>query len=275
MKLKLKQIRTDGGTQARKSLDQNIVTSYAEYMKEGAIFPPVIVFHDGSEYWLADGFHRYFARKANGELEIECDVKQGTKREAQLFAFGINNDRGLSMSSEDIREIIIRMLKDEEWGKWSDEKIANIVKVSRITVFRVRKKLEEAGVVEQKSKTKYVDKHGNESEMSTVKPKAKVEEPTEPDEEGDLLSELTETINQVSKENEILKEKIAIGQWDASEIEKIDVQDMLKELREKNRLLELENKTLRESRDAYQYENAQLIKTVKSLKAKLKKVGVE
>lgn len=275
MKLKLTQIRTDGGTQARKSLDQNIVTSYAEHMKEGAIFPPVIVFHDGSEYWLADGFHRYFARKANGELEIECDVKQGTKREAQLFAFGINNDRGLSMSSEDIREIIIRMLKDEEWGKWSDEKIANIVKVSRITVFRVRKKLEEAGVVEQKSKTKYVDKHGNESEMSTVKPKAKVEEPTEPDEEGDLLSELTETINQVSKENEILKEKIAIGQWDASEIEKIDVQDMLKELREKNRLLELENKTLRESRDAYQYENAQLIKTVKSLKAKLKKVGVE
>lgn len=284
MKLKLKDIRTDGGTQARKSLDQNIVTTYAEHLREGAIFPSITVFHDGSEYWLADGFHRYFARKANGEVEVECEVKQGTKREAQLFSFGVNNDRGLSMSSEDIREIIIRMLKDDEWSKWSDEKIANVIKVSRITVFRVRKKLEEAGEVEQKSKTKYVDKHGNESEMATPKAKAKAEpepveqaepEQEEPSEEGDLVSELTETINQVSQENEMLKEKIALGQWDASEIEKLDVQDILAELREKNRLLELENKTLRESRDAYQYENAQLIKTVKSLKAKLKKVGVE
>lgn len=278
MKLKLKQIRTDGGTQARKSLDQNIVTRYAEHMKEGAIFPPIIVFHDGSEHWLADGFHRYFARKANGELEIECDVKQGTKREAQLFAFGVNNDRGLSMSSEDIREIIIRMLKDDEWGKWSDEKIANIVKVSRITVFRVRKKLEKAGEVSEKKTTKYVDKHGKLAEMETEKLKSKKdnqEKAPEPEGQGDLVSELTNTINEVSKENELLKEQIAVGQWEASDIEKLDIQDVLKELREKNRLLELENKTLRESRDAYQYENAQLIKTVKSLTAKLKKAGQE
>ena len=278
MKLKLKQIRTDGGTQARKSLDQNIVTRYAEHMKEGAIFPPIIVFHDGSEHWLADGFHRYFARKANGELEIECEVKQGTKREAQLFAFGVNNDRGLSMSFEDIREIIIRMLKDDEWGKWSDEKIANIVKVSRITVFRVRKKLEKAGEVSEKKTTKYVDKHGKLAEMETEKLKSKKdnqEKAPEPEGQGDLVSELTNTINEVSKENELLKEQIAVGQWEASDIEKLDIQDVLKELREKNRLLELENKTLRESRDAYQYENAQLIKTVKSLTAKLKKAGQE
>jgi len=278
MKLKLKQIRTDGGTQARKSLDQNIVTRYAEHMKEGAIFPPIIVFHDGSEHWLADGFHRYFARKANGELEIECEVKQGTQRDAQLFAFGVNNDRGLSMSSEDIREIIIRMLKDDEWGKWSDEKIANIVKVSRITVFRVRKKLEKAGEVSEKKTTKYVDKHGKLAEMETEKLKSKKdnqEKAPEPEGQGDLVSELTNTINEVSKENELLKEQIAVGQWEASDIEKLDIQDVLKELREKNRLLELENKTLRESRDAYQYENAQLIKTVKSLTAKLKKAGQE
>ncbi len=278
MKLKLKQIRTDGGTQARKSLDQNIVTRYAEHMKEGAIFPPIIVFHDGSEHWLADGFHRYFARKANGELEIECEVKQGTQRDAQLFAFGVNNDRGLSMSSEDIREIIIRMLKDDEWGKWSDEKIANIVKVSRITVFRVRKRLEKAGEVSEKKTTKYIDKHGKLAEMETEKLKSKTDgqqEDSESEGQGDLVSELTNTINEVSKENELLKEQIAIGQWEASDIEKLDIQDVLKELREKNRLLELENKTLRESRDAYQYENAQLIKTVKSLTAKLKKAGQE
>ena len=114
--------------------------------------------------------------------------------------------------------------------------------------------------------------------METEKLKSKKdnqEKAPEPEGQEDLVSELTNTINEVSKENELLKEQIAVGQWEASDIEKLDIQDVLKELREKNRLLELENKTLRESRDAYQYENAQLIKTVKSLTAKLKKAGQE
>ena len=54
-------IRRDGGTQPRKILDQAAVEAYAEAMKKGAVFPPVTVFYDGEEYWLADGFHRMSA----------------------------------------------------------------------------------------------------------------------------------------------------------------------------------------------------------------------
>lgn len=282
-KLKLSVIRTDGGIQVRK-VNKDLVQQYAELMKDGTEFPAIIVFYDGSKYWLADGFHRYHARKTNGEIEVECIVKEGTQREAFLFACGANGEHGLPMSIKEIKEIIVRMLKDEEWGKWSDEKIASIVKCSRSTVFRIRKKLQSEGELEAKTTTKYVDKHGNESEMS-VKNNGNKKETKESEDkptvapveenEDDRVLELSNTIEEISKENELLKEKIAVGQWDASEIEKLDVQDMLADLREKNRLLELENKTLRESRDAYQYENVQLIKTVKSLKAKLKKAGIE
>ncbi len=63
-----------------------------------------------------------------------------------------------------------------------------------------------------------------------------------------------------------------MGQWDASEIEKIDVQDTLAELREQIRVLEIDNHALRDSRDMFQNRNADLMKTVKALQSKLKKL---
>src|SRR3954447_12853981 len=62
--LKLDQIRTDGGTQPRAALHPSWVEEYAHDMMSGAELPPVIVFYNGSAYWLADGFHRYHAAAA-------------------------------------------------------------------------------------------------------------------------------------------------------------------------------------------------------------------
>lgn len=279
-KLKLSQIRTDGKTQSRKSIDPKWVKNYAENMKEGAIFPLPVVFFDGKDHWLADGFHRVAAMKSNGLLEIEVEIKEGSVRDAKLFAIGANNLHGRNMSFDEIRNNIIEMLKDEEWGQWSDERIAKAVNVSRITVYRIRKSLESKGEVQPKKSKKYIDKQGNENTMN-VASKTKTEKEEEPEEEEELSPEeieqmqMPDTIATLTEENQKLKEQVALGLFEGNEFEKLDIEQMLAELKEKNRILELENKTLRESRDAYQYENAQLIKTVKSLKAKLKKAGLE
>lgn len=279
-KLKLSQIRTDGKTQSRKSIDPKWVKNYAENMKEGAIFPLPVVFFDGKDHWLADGFHRVAAMKSNGLLEIEVEIKEGGVRDAKLFAIGANNLHGRNMSFDEIRNNIIEMLKDEEWGQWSDERIAKAVNVSRITVYRIRKSLESKGEVQPKKSKKYIDKQGNENTMN-VASKTKTEKEEEPEEEEELSPEeieqmqMPDTIATLTEENQKLKEQVALGLFEGNEFEKLDIEQMLAELKEKNRILELENKTLRESRDAYQYENAQLIKTVKSLKAKLKKAGLE
>jgi hypothetical protein len=272
-KIEISAIRIDGGTQARLKLDQDVVKEYAECMKDGDKFPPVTVFYDGSEYWLANGFHRYFATKSNGELEIECEVKQGTLDDAVLYAFSADGRQGLSRSAEDNRNIIIRMIQHPVWGKWSNAEIAKHVGVSKMTVGRVKASLEKDKPAP--TKKKYKDKHGNESTIETKnigKTKEKKVTKEEPATESDdhIVRELTDALTAVSQENTLLKDKIAIGQWDASEIEKIDAEELIAELREQIRILEIDNKALRESRDTFQNRNSELMRTVKSLQNQLK-----
>ena len=280
-KLNLLNIRTDGGTQPRLELDQNLVKEYAEVMREGVVFPPVEVFHDGSEYWLVDGFHRYFGYKANGLTSIEAIVHTGTLREAQFYAWKANNKHGNRLKPEDIRAIIRIMLTDEEYSKWSNNHIAKELDISSMTVGRVRVAMQEDSKTPAQTTVTYVDKHGNTTTMKTdKKKKATTQRPTtKPDvttanpvtELEQKVKELATTVNTLAEENTVMRDKIAIGQWDASEIEKIDAEETMNNLRERIRVLEIDNKSLRESRDIYQNENAEMMRTIKTLKTKLKK----
>ena len=281
-KLNLLNIRTDGGTQPRLELDQNLVKEYAEVMREGVVFPPVEVFHDGSEYWLVDGFHRYFGYKANGLTSIEAIVHTGTLREAQFYAWKANNKHGNRLKPEDIRAIIRIMLTDEEYSNWSNNHIAKELDISSMTVGRVRVAMQEESKTPAQTTVTYVDKHGNTTTMKTdKKKKATTQRPTtKPDvttanpevtELEQKVKELATTVNTLAEENTVMRDKIAIGQWDASEIEKIDAEETINNLRERIRVLEIDNKSLRESRDIYQNENAEMMRTIKTLKTKLKK----
>jgi len=279
-KLNLLNIRTDGGTQPRLELDQNLVKEYAEVMREGVVFPPVEVFHDGSEYWLVDGFHRYFGYKANGLTSIEAIVHTGTLREAQFYAWKANNKHGNRLKAEDIRAILRIMLTDEEYSKWSNNHIAKELDISSMTVGRVRVAMQEEAKTPAQTTVTYVDKHGNTTTMKTDKKKKAKTPTTKPDvttanpevkELEQKVKELATTVNTLAEENTVMRDKIAVGQWDASEIEKIDAEETIKNLREQIRVLEIDNKSLRESRDIYQNENAEMMRTIKSLKAKLKK----
>lgn len=138
MKLQISKIRIDGGTQPRKHTNEEIVSEYASAISEGENFPPVVVFNDGTEYWLADGFHRYHATKKVGYLEIEADVKQGTRRDAILYSVGANSNHGLRRSNEDKRKAVLTLLEDEEWSQWSNEEISRKCAVSAPTVSKYR-----------------------------------------------------------------------------------------------------------------------------------------
>ena len=282
----LSSVRLDGDTQVRASLDQQVVDQYAEHMLDGDKFPPVIVFHDGSDHWLADGFHRYFATKANAQESIDAEIKNGTLQDAQLYAYGANSRRGLSMSDDDNRNIITKMLKNPVWGRWTNAEIARHVGVSKMTVGRVKNAL--PAQEGEPTKKIYKNRYGKESAIETKNigkkkeaiPKTDIisvtigRPPTPHNQaEDDKLSELTETISTLSSENQTLKDKIAVGQWDASDIEKVDIQDVVLELRENIRVLEIDNKALRESRDMYQNRNAEMIRTISGLQAKLKKLS--
>jgi len=103
--LKKESIQTKG-MQVRARLCEETVKEYAEAMAAGAKFPPVIVFHDGTNYWLADGFHRLEAWKRNGVNSIKAEVKEGSRIDALKFAFSANSSHGLRMSNEDKRNAV-------------------------------------------------------------------------------------------------------------------------------------------------------------------------
>lgn len=126
-------------------LNDGIVSEYAEAMLEGAKFPPVIVYRDGSVHWLADGYHRLEAAEEAGKKNIAAEIRDGTKRDATLFACGANRDHGLRRTWADVRRAITTLVQDAEWGLMANRLIAEKVGCSDKTVAAIREKLLNCG----------------------------------------------------------------------------------------------------------------------------------
>jgi hypothetical protein len=137
----LDHIRTDGGTQPREYLNELVLGEYTEAMAHEADFPPLTLFFDGSHYWLADGFHRFFAAKQLGASVIAAEVHQGTRRDALLYAAGANATHGLRRTNADKRRAVLTLLQDEEWQRWSNREISRLCSVTHTFVGKLRQEL--------------------------------------------------------------------------------------------------------------------------------------
>ncbi len=140
-RLPISDIRLDGGTQPRSTLDFEAIDDYSEAMAAGAQFPAVTVFYDGEQYWLADGFHRVRAAYAANLDSIDCDVRQGTLEDAQWFSFGSNSSNGLRRSNDDKGRAVRSALTHPRATDLSDSEIARHCGVTHPTVAHWREKL--------------------------------------------------------------------------------------------------------------------------------------
>jgi hypothetical protein len=131
----------DGGAQMRTEMRFETVDEYATEMLDGATFPPIVVFHDGTDFWLADGYHRVEAGRKIGQETIVAEIREGSLRDAILHGVGSNAVHGLRRTQADKRRAVERLLNDPEWARWSDRKIAEIAKVDHKTVGTIRKEL--------------------------------------------------------------------------------------------------------------------------------------
>lgn len=153
--IKLTDLVLNAGTQPRAARDEATVSRYAEDMAAGAEFPPIVVFHDGQQHILADGFHRVAAALKAGWHTLPADIRQGDVRDAILYAAGANATHGLPRSSEDVRRAVKRLLLDDEWRGWSNRKLAELAHTSHTTVGRIRQELVEAGEIEEATERTY------------------------------------------------------------------------------------------------------------------------
>jgi ParB-like chromosome segregation protein Spo0J len=136
------EICVEPGIQQRAShVDLALRAEYAEAMKAGAAFPPVVVF-DADMLWLADGFHRVGAAEDAGLTEILAEIREGDRRDALLYAVGANAEHGARRTNADKRRAVVTLLNDAEWQGRSDGWIAEAAKVSHPFVGKVRAELQ-------------------------------------------------------------------------------------------------------------------------------------
>lgn len=139
-RLALGTINRDRDLQARAgTTDEDHVCDLTATLEGGGVLPPVDVFHDGAEYWLADGWHRLDAHERAGRVTIAANVHQGGRRDALLYAVGANARHGLRRTNADKRRSVSLMLSDSEWALWSDRAIADRCGVHHSMVGAVRR----------------------------------------------------------------------------------------------------------------------------------------
>ena len=132
-------IRLDGDTQPRVKIDKAVCSEYGEQMKAGEKFPPVDVFFDGQDNWLADGFHRIeaYVMALPGEA-IECNVYKGTLQDARWHSYSVNKAHGLRRSGEDKEQVVRAALAHPAAAGRSNRQIAEHCGVDEKTVRKYR-----------------------------------------------------------------------------------------------------------------------------------------
>ena len=163
-RLPLYKIRLDDENQPRERIDEEVVAEYQERMEAEDDFPPVVVFDDGTDHWLADGFHRVHAALKAKFKDILAEVKHGTKRDAQWHSFGANKTNGQRRQRGDIGRAVIAILDDEEWAEISQETIADHVGCSAARVSQIRSSLHK---LRDTPTTKKVTRNGSTYPMHT------------------------------------------------------------------------------------------------------------
>jgi ParB-like chromosome segregation protein Spo0J len=265
MLISVSAIKLDGDTQVRKKLDQDQIEDFAQLMLTGTAFEDITVFNDGKNLWLADGFHRVLAAKMAGATEIGATVQVGSLEDARLYSYGANTRRGLSLSTEDKINILKKMEQHPLTKGWSNRQIAKHLNCSDVQIGRLKKRM--IAVPDGIRRSKVV-KNPFQDEQKAPEATIAPEVASPPSEDK---QELLDAIDSLASENETLRDKISLGQYDGSEFEKIDLEERMDWMRKRITELELEVRTLTESRDYLQNRNAELLSAIKSLKSKLKK----
>jgi transposase-like protein len=179
VRLPIAEIRLDGGTQPRTALDFTAIDDYAEAMAAGVKFPPVVVFHDGEHYWLADGFHRLKAAFASGFDTIDCELPQGTLEDAQWYSFSANKTNGLRRTNEDKQRAVKSALLHPRAAEMSNSAIARHVGVDEATVRNWRTRLAASSEI-PKIDTRTVSRQGSTYQQRTTQIGRRRAKPSEP-----------------------------------------------------------------------------------------------
>jgi hypothetical protein len=136
-RLQIEKITLDPDVQVRGITHRETVRDYAQQKKEGYSFPPIVIFTDGLNNYLADGWHRLEADRLNDVATVACQIYEGCKDDAILFAIWKNRTQlGISWDKEARERSVLHVHRLHP--DWSDHLIQRATAVPRTTVWRLR-----------------------------------------------------------------------------------------------------------------------------------------
>ena len=238
--IEVSKVRVDGGTQSRAAINEATVAEYAEAMADpNTVFPPIVVYFDGRDYWLADGFHRLEAWRRLGRDEVPADVRQGDRRRAILHSVAANSAHGLRRTNEDKRRAVLTLLEDAEWSQWSDREIARRCAVDHKTVAKVRAEVT-GEIPSEDDRRNYTTKHGTQATMNTVnigagsKPDQEVTTPEPQENKGETAETASQVTTPSKRDQERPADQHAEARKGLSGLTRDGLEDEIIGLREEN-----------------------------------------
>lgn len=235
---------------------------------------------------VIDGWHRYNAAL---EVGVECPSTELIDVDPQAFVIAQNKARRHIQQGQIALAVAAvyqwrpgagRPQKNSAPGAGLSKTTAEMAAVAGVGT----RTMEQAKTVEAKAEPKVKEavkageisvKRGAEIAKLPAKDQVKAMHEPKPaanDEHKDQLSEAALAITELAEENETLRAQIAVGQMDASEVERIDAADLIAELRARVKTLEAELDAMRVSRDTFQRENRDLMTQVNLNSRELKKL---
>lgn len=260
--VQLDEIRIDGDTQFRVEINQDKVDEYAENLANGDEFPLIEVTFDGTNYWLWDGFHRYFAWKKIGSEEVVVNYVPGTQEDAQDLAFSANGKHGYGLTKKDKeKKILIALSKDRHKNK-SNKELARLCGVSDKMVAAVRDpkiKAQQAENVKRHFENKIAE------ENTAIKSRSDAETESPPEPKPSILD------GNLPSDDEIMANELAM-QADLDEVNRfLESDDKMAGLWEENKKLRFLNSQLEVRNAALMNEKNECIKLCKKLQAQVDK----
>lgn len=267
--INIKTIRIDGGTQSRVEINNELVQEYAQAIDDGAKFPPVVIFNDGVDNWLADGFHRFHAHGMASKTSILADIRTGSKDDALWYSVSdeCNGAHGQRLSNADKRKKVLTALEHPKSANLSDNAIAKHVGVSVPFVGTMRSSLLTVNSDKEETERTYTTKHGTKAFMKTgnIGKKPVDEEPSKPvlaivpDIPVIALEDEYTPLDEAHDQIQELRSMLAVANMgDVALEDKDQATTLLAELRSRIKTLEATLKAVTISRDTYMNENAEL-----------------
>jgi len=261
------------GHQARAAINEATVSEYAKHIEDGGEFPPIIVYFDSKDYWLADGYHRLLATERVGCLTILEEVRIGTSRDALKHALGANAYHGLPRTNADKRNAVEIALEDSEWSSLSTREIAKLCNVSHNLVAEIQRErnpvkntvAKEPSVIGlQSNDIPDINRNKNVQPTSMAKPNESANS-VDGNETYFVTNPTTEQSHPTRiEELESQNKELADLLQDYQKAHTPDMDDKLSEIQK----LRIELETVTKSRDALQTENNELKRQIRMMQKK-------